>query len=110
MVPGLTDNLDNLQAVVRAASEHSAGFVNAIPLRLQTGVKEHFMGFLHREYPHLLPRYQALYPGQYPPQRYASRVQRSVDFYRERFRVAMDREVPLRAAQACGPRQLALRI
>jgi DNA repair photolyase len=87
VVPGLTDNLDNLQAVVRAASEHRASFVNAMPLRLQTGVKEHFLGFLDREYPHLLPRYQSLYAGQYPSRRYDSWVQHSVGFYRERFGV-----------------------
>ncbi len=109
VVPGLTDDLDNLHAVVRAASAHHASFVNAMPLRLQMGVKEHFLSFLDREYPHLLPRYETLYPGQYPPKRYGHRVQRSVDVYRERFHLT-DRETHLQESTTRGPRQLALRM
>jgi hypothetical protein len=34
---------------------------------LKPGTKEHFLEFLGREYPHLLPRYRELFPGAYAP-------------------------------------------
>src|SRR5262245_29153912 len=63
IVPGLTTERANLEAVVRGAAEHGASFVGAGVLHLEPGVREHFDGSLSAELPDLLPLYRRLYPG-----------------------------------------------
>jgi DNA repair photolyase len=63
IVPGLTTERANLEAVVRGAAEHGAGFLGAGVLHLEAGVREHFDGFLAAEAPDLVPLYRRLYPG-----------------------------------------------
>ena len=70
IVPGITDGENRLEAVVRAAADHGARFLGANTLYLKGGTKEHFLGFLEREYPHLQEMYRRLYPGGYAPKRF----------------------------------------
>ena len=63
IVPGLTTDRANLEAVVRGAAEHGANFVGSGVLHLEPGVREHFAGFLRDEAPELVPLYQRLYRG-----------------------------------------------
>lgn len=65
IIPGITDNLDNLEAVVRAASSHGARFLSGQVLHLKEGTRDHFLSFLQREYPDLLPGYLRLYSRAY---------------------------------------------
>jgi DNA repair photolyase len=67
VLPGLSDSPRQLEATVAAAAEAGACFVWANVVYLKPGTKEHFMEFLGREYPHLLPRYRELFPGAYAP-------------------------------------------
>jgi DNA repair photolyase len=67
VLPGLSDSPKQLEATVAAAAEAGACFVWANIVYLKPGTKEHFMEFLGREYPHLLPRYRELFPGAYAP-------------------------------------------
>jgi DNA repair photolyase len=67
IVPGLTTDRANLEAVVRGAAEHGAAFLGAGVLHLEPGVREHFDGFLSAEAPTLLPLYRRLYPGTRAP-------------------------------------------
>jgi DNA repair photolyase len=67
IVPGLTTDRANLEAVVRGAAEHGAAFLGAGVLHLEPGVREHFDGFLSAEAPELLPLYRRLYPGTRAP-------------------------------------------
>ena len=78
VIPGITDGRDNLEAVVRAAAEQGACFLGANVLHLKPGTREHFMGFLNRDYPDLLPAYQRLYPGSYTPKRFQETLQGQV--------------------------------
>lgn len=63
ILPGLSDGPRELEATVKAAAESGACFVWANLLYLKPGTKEHYLAFLGREYPHLLPRYATLFPG-----------------------------------------------
>ena len=63
IVPGLTTERSNLEAVIRGAAEHGASFLGAGVLHLEPGVREHFESFLTADSPDLLPLYQRLYPG-----------------------------------------------
>ena len=65
IIPGITDDQANLEAVTRAAADHGARFLWGSTLRLQPGTKEHFLEFLDREYPVLSASYRQLYPGAY---------------------------------------------
>jgi DNA repair photolyase len=63
IVPGLTTDRAQLEAVVRAAADHGASFVGAGVLHLEEGVREPFEAFLRREAPPLLGLYRRLYAG-----------------------------------------------
>ncbi|MCS7207251.1 MAG: radical SAM protein [Dehalococcoidia bacterium] len=102
IVPGLTDGPFQLAQVVRAAKEHGASFVGASLLRLQSGVREHFLQWLGGEFPHLRPIYQRLYTGAYVPWRFQSAVLARVEGLKQRYGLA---ERPQPGASA--PRQLA---
>jgi len=76
IIPGMTDQPDQIESVVRAAAEHGATDVWAGALRLAPDVKEHFMRTIEQHFPHLLPTYQRLYGGgAYTPTAYQLRVE-----------------------------------
>jgi DNA repair photolyase len=105
IIPGLTDDAENLEAVVRAAREHGADFVGDNVLYLKPGTKEWFMPFLRETYPHLLPQYERFYRGAYAPQRYAEEVHETVQQLRERWGPTSHHQTPRREA---GQLQLAI--
>ena len=105
IIPGLTDDAENLEAVVRAAREHGAAFVGDNVLYLKPGTKEWFMPFLRETYPHLLPQYERFYQGAYAPRRYSEEVHDVVAELRERWGLT-PRQQPTK--QPVGQLQLAL--
>jgi len=84
IIPGLTDDEENLESVVRAARDHGADFVGDNVLYLKPGTKEWFMPFLRETYPHLLPQYERFYRGSYAPRSYSEEVSSAVASLRER--------------------------
>ncbi len=75
IVPGVTDGEAALAEVVRAAAEHGAGAVWPGVLRLAPGVKDWFLAFLQREFPHLAASYARGYAtGANAPRTYRDRV------------------------------------
>ena len=63
IVPGITSHPRLLTETMRAIADAGAEFVGANVLRLDPGTREHFLGFLAREYPGLVNGYGNLYPG-----------------------------------------------
>jgi DNA repair photolyase len=61
ILPLITDSADHLLSTVRRAAEAGAVSVTPVVLRLPSGAREWYMGWLEREHPGLVPRYQALY-------------------------------------------------
>jgi DNA repair photolyase len=111
IVPGLTTDRENLEAVVRAAHDHGAGFLGTRVLHLHPGVKEHFAAFLREDSPGLLPLYRRLYPGTYPPAGVEARLLEVIGELRARYGLAA--RAPAGPAPAKSPepparRQLAL--
>ena len=51
IVPGFTTERRRLEATIRAVAEHDAAFMGANVLYLKDGTKDHFMGFLRKEFP-----------------------------------------------------------
>src|SRR5262249_33333991 len=63
ILPGLTDGVESLRAVVRAARDAGAAFVWMSPLNLRPGTREHFLEHLAHDWPEQLPLYGRLYAG-----------------------------------------------
>jgi DNA repair photolyase len=63
ILPGLSDDPEELRAVVRAAKAAGARTVWAAPVHLRPGVREHFLAGLERDWPELVVRYEALFSG-----------------------------------------------
>ena len=99
IVPGLTTDRANLEAVVRGAAEHGAAFLGAGVLHLEPGVREHFDGFLCAEAPGLLPLYRRLYPGTRAPAGVEQSLGAAVADLRRRYGLA-DRPVAVPAPNA----------
>ena len=83
IIPGLTDDTENLESVVQAARDYGAAFVGENVLYLKPGTKEWFMPFLRETYPHLLPTYERFYRGAYAPKSYTEDVTAVVERLRE---------------------------
>jgi DNA repair photolyase len=85
ILPGLTDSVDAIEAVVAAAAEHGAAFFGATALRLAPDVKEHYLDFVGAAFPDLLPRYQRAYPAVNAPRDYQTALQARVERIRARY-------------------------
>lgn len=71
ILPGLTDAPADLQALIVQVKEHRAAFAVPSVLRLAPDVKRWYFSLLQQHYPALLPVYERLYRGTYPPPAYA---------------------------------------
>ena len=63
ILPGMSDDPAAMATVVRAARDAGATSIWANVLYLRPGTREHFLESLARDWPELLPRYEALYAG-----------------------------------------------
>jgi DNA repair photolyase len=63
VLPGITDNRDQLDALFAAARDAGAQFVHASPLRLYPGIRDRFLPVLDTRFPHLAARYRRAYAG-----------------------------------------------
>ena len=85
VVPGFTTQPAKLEATIRAIADHGASFMGANLLYLKGGTKDHFMGFLQKEFPHLIDAYNALYAGAYAPNEYVKAVRAMIDTLQQRY-------------------------
>jgi DNA repair photolyase len=87
VVPGFTTQTARLEATIKAVAEHGAAFLGTNVLHLKGGTKDHFMGFLAREFPHMVESYNRLYAGAYAPKAYVNTVRGLVDTLQKKHRV-----------------------
>ena len=85
ILPGITDSTASLDAVARAAADHDAAFLGTSTLRLAPLVKEQYLGFVSRQYPDLLERYDRAYFGSNAPREYQRALDERVDRIRRRY-------------------------
>jgi DNA repair photolyase len=96
ILPGLSDEPGLMADVVRAARDAGATSVWANVLYLRPGTREHFLENLARDWPALLPQYEAIYAGRsYVSRRVADPVLRSIGELRARYDIADRRAVRL---------------
>jgi DNA repair photolyase len=113
VLPGITDSAASISAVAAAAREHGAAYFEAAPLRLMPHVKEHYLGFVGRAFPSLLPRYLRAYPGTHAPADYREALAQRIGVISREYGFEHERMPPRRPLPANpvrrGP-QLALPI
>jgi len=106
ILPGLSDRPELLADVVRAARDAGATDVWCNTLYLQPGTREHFLEHLARDWPELLPRYEAIYRRPYPERAVTAPLKTEVAALKQRFGIADRRERPLEPP--APPEQLSL--
>lgn len=94
LVPGFSTASASIEATVKAIADHGARFVGANPMFLEGGTRDHFMRFLEREFPALVPQYDELYAAKYLPRDYRDRVQKTVGLFKAKYRLADRRRTP----------------
>jgi DNA repair photolyase len=87
IVPGFTTHPHKLEATIKAIAAHGAAFMGANVMYLKGGTKDHFMGFLAKEFPHLVEGYDKLYAGAYAKTDYVKSVRGMIDALQERYEV-----------------------
>jgi DNA repair photolyase len=88
VLPGVTDGVAQLRALMRAARDAGASFVHAAPLRLYPAVRPTFLPIVARHFPALLARYERAFDargavtGAYAAalERRVARLQRELGF------------------------------
>ena len=61
VLPGITDNPTDLEALVKRVSEAGATYVGACALRLRVTARKRYLPFIAQEFPHLEERYRNTY-------------------------------------------------
>jgi DNA repair photolyase len=61
VLPGITDNPSDLEALVKRVSEAGATYVGACALRLRSTARKRYLPFIAQEFPHLAERYSNTY-------------------------------------------------
>jgi DNA repair photolyase len=87
IVPGFSSSREKLERTVKAIADHGARFVGCNVMYLQDGTRTHFMGFLAREFPAMVPKFEKLYAKKYPPDAYRKEVQAMVKVLQARYGV-----------------------
>jgi len=85
VVPGFTTQTSRLEATIKAVADHGAAFCGANVMYLKGGTKDHFMGFLAREFPHMVTSYERLYAGAYASADYVRTVRALIDMLQGRY-------------------------
>jgi DNA repair photolyase len=84
IVPGFSSSRAKLERTIKAIADHGARFVGCNVMYLQDGTRTHFMNFLQREFPALVPGFERLYARKYPPEGYRSEVKAMVAVLQQR--------------------------
>jgi DNA repair photolyase len=91
VVPGFTTQPAKLEATIKAIADHGALFMGANLMYLKGGTKDHFMGFLAKEFPHMVDGYNRLYAGAYASAAYVRAVRGMIDTLQRRYDVGRRR-------------------
>ncbi len=79
VLPGISDDVAGLRALLGAARDAGARFVCAAPLRLYGTVRDRFVPVLESRFAALAPRYRAAYANNVsPPRAYGRALQRRI--------------------------------
>jgi DNA repair photolyase len=110
VIPGLTDSLRNLEALVRATAEAGGKHIFANPLFLKPCSAAIFLPFLEKEFPQLAADYQHRYKDRaFLPTSYGKRISQLMTRLRQKHGMHGD-ERGSRQVSAIAPPQTQLRL
>jgi DNA repair photolyase len=87
LVPGITTSRRLVDRTLCAIRDAGAKFVGVNVARLDPGVRQHFLAFLERDFPHLVEGYARLYRGANPDKGYVREIQSMVKALAARYAV-----------------------
>ncbi len=95
LVPGFSTRPEQLEATVKAVADHGAAFVGANVMFLKQGTRDHFLGFIRREFPEMLEGFEQLYRGPYAPSGYTSAIRQMISTLQQRYDIRpRERQAP----------------
>jgi len=94
IVPGFSSSWSKVEATIKAIADHGANFVGCNVMHLEDGTRTHFMSFVQREFPAMLPRFERLYQKKYAPESYRKEVKAMVRVLQDRYGVARREDAP----------------
>ena len=111
ILPDLTDSEASLDAVAAAARAHDAAFFSTRPLKLDPGVRPHYLAYLSDRFPDLVPIAELRFAGRRNPAReYTDALEQRVARIRARYGFDEERFEQSAAPQRDDPAQLRLAI
>lgn len=84
LVPGITTPRRVVERTLRDVAAAGVPLAGTCVAHLEAGVRDHFLAFLGRDYPELVPRYQRLYQGSYARKTYTEQVSAMIKELRTR--------------------------
>lgn len=87
IVPGFSSSRRKVERTIKAIADHGARFVGCNVMHLEDGTRTHFLKFIEREFPAMLPRFERLYAKKYAPEAYRKEVQAMVRVLQDRYRI-----------------------
>jgi DNA repair photolyase len=106
VVPGFTTHPGRLEATIKAIADHGAAFMGANLMYLKGGTRDHFMGFLAKEFPYMVDGYDRLYAGAYAKPEYVKAVRSMIDVLQRRYDLrGRSSEEPVAAESNAEPAQ-----
>src|SRR5262245_2123554 len=87
IVPGFSSSWSKVEATIKSIADHGANFVGCNVMHLEDGTRTHFMSFIQREFPAMLPRFERLYLKKYAPEAYRKEVKAMVRVLQDRYGV-----------------------
>jgi len=84
IVPGFSSSRSKVERTIKTIADHGARFVGCNVMYLQDGTRTHFLKFIEREFPSMLPRFERLYRKKYPPEGYRNEVKVMVRMLQQR--------------------------
>src|SRR5262245_4487430 len=84
VVPGFTTQPSKLERTIKAIADHDAAFLGANVMYLKGGTRDHFMGFLAREFPGMVAGYGRPYAGAYASPAYVREVRAVIEMFKQR--------------------------
>lgn len=103
LVPGISTARPIVERTLQAFSEAGARFVGTCVARLDPDVREHFFGFLAREYPDLVDGYARLYKSSRAATPYVAQINAMVELLAKR--AGLTAQGPGRAGPVHGARR-----
>jgi DNA repair photolyase len=107
IVPGFTSARSKIERTIKAIADHGARFVGYNVMHLEAGTRDHFLTFIEREFPAMLPKFERLYTRKQAPAAYRNEVRAMVRVLQDRYGLskrenqapAADSETVLTAAE-----------